>query len=64
VAGGIQGLGIAILPRLTLADPPVGVAVSDLGDAPPVRRIVAVAARATASSIAVRQLVREQRHCQ
>jgi molybdate transport repressor ModE-like protein len=56
-----QGLGIAILPRLTLADPPAGVAVTNLGDAPPVRRIVSVVTRATASSIAVRELVRELR---
>jgi DNA-binding transcriptional LysR family regulator len=56
-----QGLGIAILPRLTLADPPAGVAVSDLGDTPPVRKIITVATRATASSVAVRELVRELR---
>lgn len=56
-----QGLGIAILPRLTLAGPPAGVAVSDLGDTPPVRRIITVATRATASSVAVRELVRELR---
>jgi DNA-binding transcriptional LysR family regulator len=56
-----QGLGIAILPRLSLTDAPAGVAVSNLGDAPPIRRIVSVATRATASSIAVRQLVRELR---
>lgn len=54
-----QGLGIAILPRLTLADPPVGVTVTSLGDAPPVLRIVSVTTRATASSIAVRELLRE-----
>jgi DNA-binding transcriptional LysR family regulator len=53
-----HGLGMAILPRLALADPPAGVAVSSLGDAPPVRRIVSVATRATAPSIAVRALVR------
>jgi DNA-binding transcriptional LysR family regulator len=54
-----QGLGIAILPRLTLADPPAGVTVTSLGDAPPVLRIVCVTTRATASSIAVRELLRE-----
>jgi DNA-binding transcriptional LysR family regulator len=54
-----QGLGIAILPELTLADPPAGVTVTSLGDAPPVLRIVCVATRATASSIAVRELLRE-----
>jgi len=54
-----QGLGMAILPRLTLADAPAGVTVSSLGDAPPVLRIVSVTTRATASSIAVRELLRE-----
>jgi DNA-binding transcriptional LysR family regulator len=54
-----QGLGLAILPRLTLADPPAGVRVTSLGDAPPVLRIVCVTTRATASSIAVRELLRE-----
>lgn len=56
-----HGLGIAVLPRLTLAGAPAEVAFSDLGDAPPVRRIVTVATRATASSIAVREFIRELR---
>ena len=54
-----QGLGIAILPRLTLAAPPAGVTVAGLGDAPPVLRIVSVTTRATASSTAARELLRE-----
>lgn len=54
-----QGLGIAILPGLTLANPPAGVTVTGLGDAPPVLRIVSVTTRATASSMAVRELLRE-----
>jgi DNA-binding transcriptional LysR family regulator len=54
-----QGLGIAILPWLTLADRPAGVTVTGLGDAPPVLRIVSVTTRATASSRAVRELLRE-----
>jgi DNA-binding transcriptional LysR family regulator len=54
-----QGLGIAILPRLTVADPPAGVTVTSLGDAPPVLSIVSVTTRATAPSTAVRELVRE-----
>jgi DNA-binding transcriptional LysR family regulator len=56
-----QGLGMAILPRLTLADLPAGVTVSSLGDDPPVRRIISAATRATASSLAVREFVQELR---
>jgi DNA-binding transcriptional LysR family regulator len=54
-----QGLGIAILPELTLADPPAGITVTALGDAPPILKIVSVTTRATAASIAVRELLRE-----
>jgi DNA-binding transcriptional LysR family regulator len=56
-----QGLGMAILPRLTLADLPAGVTVSSLGDDPAVRRIITAATRAAASSLAVREFVRELR---
>jgi DNA-binding transcriptional LysR family regulator len=56
-----QGLGMAILPRLTLAVTPPGVAVSPLDDLPPTRRVVSVATRATVRSLAVRELIRELR---
>nr|WP_198152024.1 LysR family transcriptional regulator [Kibdelosporangium sp. MJ126-NF4] len=56
-----QGLGMAILPRLTLIDPPASVAVVPLGDQPPTRRIVHVTTEAARHSLAVRELIRELR---
>jgi DNA-binding transcriptional LysR family regulator len=56
-----QGIGMAILPRLTLAVTPEGVTVTQLGDSPPTRRIVHITTPATAQSLAVRELVRELR---
>lgn len=54
-----QGIGTAILPRLTLAGAPPSVVVTALDDDPPTRRIVCVTTRATAQSRAVRQLMAE-----
>ena len=55
-----QGIGMAILPKLTLAATPPGVAVIPISD-PPTRRIGYVATYAGAQSLAVRELVRELR---
>lgn len=56
-----QGIGMAVLPRLTLAVTPEGVTVTPLGDNPPTRRLVHITTPATAQSLAVRELVRELR---
>jgi DNA-binding transcriptional LysR family regulator len=56
-----QGIGFAVLPQLTLADPHPGVDVIPLGTQPPTRRVVSVTARAIRSAAAVRELVRELR---
>jgi DNA-binding transcriptional LysR family regulator len=56
-----QGIGMAILPRLTLIDAPRGVTVASLGAQPPTRRIVQVTSRLTTKPLAVRELVRELR---
>ncbi|GIJ62795.1 LysR family transcriptional regulator [Virgisporangium aurantiacum] len=56
-----QGIGMAILPRLTLTDPPRRVTVTPLGDHPPTRRIVHITTGPTRQSLAVRELVRELR---
>lgn len=57
-----QGIGYAILPRLTLPErPSPGVEVVPLGEHPPTRRLVAVTTPATARSTAVRELLRELR---
>lgn len=56
-----QGIGMAILPRLTLTDPPPRVTVEPLDDEPPTRRIVHVTTGPTRRSLAVRELVRELR---
>jgi DNA-binding transcriptional LysR family regulator len=57
-----QGIGYAILPRLTLPERPApGVEVVPLGTRPPTRRLVAVTTPATARSTAVRELLRELR---
>ncbi|WP_037368889.1 LysR family transcriptional regulator [Amycolatopsis orientalis] len=55
-----QGIGMAILPKLTLAAIPPGVAVTPIAD-PPTRRIGYVTTFAGAQSLAVRELVRELR---
>ena len=56
-----QGIGTAILPRLTLTDLPAGVDVVPLGTDPPTRRLVFVTTPATARAAAVRALIRELR---
>lgn len=56
-----HGLGAAILPRLSVAGAPAGVAVAGLGEEPPVRRVGYVTTREMAASAAVRDLVRELR---
>ncbi|ALG14916.1 LysR family transcriptional regulator [Kibdelosporangium phytohabitans] len=56
-----QGIGMAILPKLSLMTTPPSVTVTPLGDNGPTRRIVYVATHATAQSLAVRQLVTELR---
>ena len=56
-----QGLGFAVLPRLTLMDAPAGVEIIPLGPQPPTRRLVSVTTRATAGATAVRELIRELR---
>ncbi|MFD4637043.1 LysR family transcriptional regulator [Lentzea sp. NPDC058436] len=56
-----QGIGMAILPRLTLHNPPQGVEIVDLGDERPSRRLVHVTTSAARHSLAVRELIRELR---
>lgn len=56
-----QGIGMAILPELTLKNPTPDVTIEPLGDSPPTRRIVHVTTPATRSSLAVRELIRELR---
>lgn len=56
-----QGLGMAVLPRLTLAGAMPGVAVEELGDRPPTRRIVYVTSRADANAVVTRELIRQLR---
>ncbi|MEY9889557.1 DNA-binding transcriptional LysR family regulator [Catenulispora sp. MAP12-49] len=53
-----QGVGMAILPRLTVTGPVAGVTVESLGPHAPTRRIVSVATRADAKAAAPRELVR------
>ncbi|MEU5695560.1 LysR family transcriptional regulator [Actinosynnema sp. NPDC020468] len=56
-----QGMGMAVLPRLTLTDHPASVTVVPLDDSPPTRRVVHVTTAATRDSTAVRELIRELR---
>ena len=56
-----QGIGLAILPRLTVLIPPPGVTVVDLGPGRPTRRLVHVTTDAARHSLAVRELIRELR---
>ncbi|HEX8867481.1 MAG TPA: LysR substrate-binding domain-containing protein, partial [Lentzea sp.] len=56
-----QGIGMAILPQLTLLNRPPGVEVVDLGPDRPTRRLVHVTTDATRRSLAVRELIRELR---
>jgi molybdate transport repressor ModE-like protein len=55
-----QGIGMSILPKLSLATTPDGVTVVPLEeDQPPRRRLVHVTTRATRHSLAVRELIGE-----
>ncbi|MDX8141881.1 LysR family transcriptional regulator [Lentzea sp. BCCO 10_0061] len=56
-----QGIGIAVLPRLTVIGPPPGVELVDLGPDRPTRRLVHVTTSAARHSLAVRELIRELR---
>ncbi|WP_231641817.1 LysR family transcriptional regulator [Nocardia sp. NRRL S-836] len=56
-----QGIGIAVLPRLTLHTTPTGVRVVELGPDQPTRRLVHVTTTAARHSLAVRELIRELR---
>ncbi|ASO21167.1 molybdate transport repressor ModE-like protein [Actinoalloteichus hoggarensis] len=59
-----QGLGMAILPELSLTTIPAGVTVEPLDDHPPTRRLVHLTTRAGAQSVGVRQLVHALRATQ
>lgn len=56
-----QGIGMSILPKLSLMTTPPSVTITPLGDNAPTRRIVYIATHATAQSLTVRQLVTELR---
>ncbi|WFB10409.1 LysR family transcriptional regulator [Streptomyces sp. LX-29] len=56
-----QGMGMAIVPALTLAGAPAGIEVVDLGPRPPTRDVGYVTTPALARTRAVRALIRELR---
>ncbi|WP_405017886.1 LysR family transcriptional regulator [Kitasatospora sp. NBC_00070] len=56
-----QGLGMSIMPALTLLGAPPGVAVTGLGPQPPTRTVGYVTTPALARTAAVRELIRELR---
>lgn len=56
-----RGLGMAIMPALTLLDAPDAVAVTDLGPRRPTRRVGYVTTPELAGTLAVRALIRELR---
>ncbi|MEU5386449.1 LysR substrate-binding domain-containing protein [Kitasatospora cineracea] len=56
-----QGLGMAVMPRLSLDRPPAGLAVTDLGPDRPSRRVGYVTTPELARTAAVRALVRALR---
>jgi DNA-binding transcriptional LysR family regulator len=56
-----QGIGMAIMPRLTLIGTPDGLAVTDLGPEPPSRLVGYVSTPALARTAAVRAVIRELR---
>ncbi|TDP96438.1 LysR family transcriptional regulator [Labedaea rhizosphaerae] len=56
-----QGIGMAILPRLTLTTQPARVTVTPVDDQPPTRRLVHVTTAGSRRSAAVRELIRELR---
>ncbi|CAM5671882.1 hypothetical protein SAURM35S_00354 [Streptomyces aurantiogriseus] len=56
-----SGLGMAIMPALSLTEVPPGLRITDLGPARPTRRIGYVTTPELAATAAVRALVRELR---
>ncbi|GAA0662385.1 LysR family transcriptional regulator [Kitasatospora atroaurantiaca] len=56
-----QGLGMSIVPKLTLIDAPSGLAVTELGPQPPTRQVGYVTTPELARTVAVRALIRELR---
>ncbi|MFI6448618.1 LysR family transcriptional regulator [Kitasatospora sp. NPDC050543] len=56
-----KGIGMAIMPRLTLIGAPVGLAVQDLGPRPPTRQVGYVTTPELARTAAVRAVIRELR---
>ncbi|AUG77826.1 LysR family transcriptional regulator [Kitasatospora sp. MMS16-BH015] len=56
-----QGVGMSIVPRLTLLGAPPGLAVTELGPRPPTRTVGYVTTPELARSTAVRELIRELR---
>ncbi|MFC8718569.1 LysR family transcriptional regulator [Kitasatospora sp. NPDC057198] len=56
-----QGLGMAVLPRLSLDRPPAGLAVTDLGPDRPSRQVGYVTTPELARTAAVRELIRALR---
>ncbi|WP_354641099.1 LysR family transcriptional regulator [Kitasatospora camelliae] len=56
-----QGIGMAIMPKLTLVNPPAGLAVTDLGPRPPSRDVGYVTTPELARTSAVRAVIRELR---
>lgn len=56
-----RGLGMAIMPELTLRDAPDSVAVTDLGPGRPTRKVGYVTTPELARTLAVRSLIRELR---
>lgn len=56
-----QGLGMAIMPRLTLTGAPATISVTELGPRPPTRHVGYVATPALAPSRAVRSFIQELR---
>jgi DNA-binding transcriptional LysR family regulator len=55
------GVGMAVMPHLTLAAPPEGVSVTDLGSTAPTRHLGYVTTPALAQTLPVRALIRELR---
>lgn len=56
-----KGIGMAIMPRLTLLGAPDGLSVTDLGPQPPTRQVGYVTTPELARTAAVRALIRELR---
>ncbi|MFF4390664.1 LysR family transcriptional regulator [Streptomyces sp. NBC_00853] len=56
-----RGLGMAIMPELSLREAPAAVGITDLGPGGPVRQVGYVTTSESASTLAVRALIRELR---